>query len=140
MHKVVKKLDFCYGHRLLDYNGKCAHPHGHNGILEVEIAGETLDHRGMLYDFGDVKRCLMEFIDTRLDHKMLLRKGDPLIAALASIGEGEFIYEMDVNPTAENIAKLICLEGRNRQLPLVAVRLWETPTSYAEYRIDLPKA
>ena len=60
--------------------------------------------------------------------------------SMMSVGEGEFIYEMDVNPTAENIAKLICLEGRNRQLPLVAVRLWETPTSYAEYRIDLPKA
>src|SRR5260370_21547420 len=104
-------------------------------MLEGESGGETLGPRGMLYDLGDVKRRLMEFIDTRLDHKMLLRKGDPLIAALAGVGEGEFIYEMDVNPTAENIAKLICLEGRNRRLPLVAVRLCEAPTSYAEYRI-----
>ena len=134
MHRIVKKMDFCYGHRLLDYDGKCARPHGHNGILEVEIIGATLDRRGMLYDFGDVKRRLMDFVDQRLDHRMLLRRDDPLVAALASVGEDVFI--MDVNPTAENIAKLICMEGRNRDLPVAAVRLWETPSSFAEYRVD----
>ena len=134
MHKIVKKLDFCYGHRLMDYDGKCARPHGHNGVLEVEIVGATLDRRGMLHDFGDVKRLLMDFVDERLDHRMLLRKDDPLVAALASVGEDVFV--MDVNPTAENIAKLICIEGRNRELPVTAVRLWETNSSYAEYRID----
>ena len=134
MHRIVKKLDFCYGHRLMDYDGKCARPHGHNGILEVEIVGATLDRRGMLYDFGDVKRRLMDFVDERLDHRMLLRRDDPLVAALASVGEDVFV--MDVNPTAENIAKLICMEGRNRELPVAAVRLWETPSSFAEYRVD----
>jgi len=134
MHRIVKKLDFCYGHRLMDYDGKCARPHGHNGILEVEIVGATLDRRGMLYDFGDVKRRLMDFVDERLDHRMLLRRDDPLVAALASVGEDVFV--MDVNPTAENIAKLICMEGRNRELPVTAVRLWETPSSFAEYRVD----
>lgn len=134
MHRIVKKMDFCYGHRLMDYDGKCARPHGHNGILEVEIIGATLDRRGMLYDFGDVKRRLMDFVDQRLDHRMLLRKDDPLVAALASVGEDVFV--MDVNPTAENIAKLICMEGRNRELPVAAVRLWETPSSFAEFRVD----
>ena len=134
MHRIVKRLDFCYGHRLMDYDGKCARPHGHNGRLEIEIVGAALDRRGMLYDFGDVKRRLMDFVDQRLDHRMLLRRDDPLVAALASVGEDVFI--MDVNPTAENIAKLICLEGRNRDLPVAAVRLWETPSSFAEFRVD----
>ena len=31
MYRVYKDIHFCYGHRLLDYDGKCAHPHGHNG-------------------------------------------------------------------------------------------------------------
>lgn len=134
MHKIVKILDFCYGHRLMDYDGKCARPHGHNGRLEIEIVGDVLDRRGMLFDFGDVKRQLMKFVDGQLDHRMLLRKDDPLIGALASVGEDVFV--MDVNPTAENISKLICLEGQKLQLPVASVRLWETPTSFAEYRLS----
>ena len=134
MYKVVKKLDFCYGHRLLNYNGKCAHPHGHNGALEIEIIADKVDDSGMVFDFSLIKRRLMEFIDQHLDHRMLLRKDDPLIAALRCAGEGDYIHIMDVNPTAENIARLICDEGRAMKLPITAVRLWETPNSYAEYR------
>jgi len=52
MHTIVKRLTFCYGHRLMDYGGKCRHPHGHNGTLEIELAGDTLDSRGMLVDCG----------------------------------------------------------------------------------------
>ena len=55
MHTIVKKLHFCYGHRLMDYDGKCARPHGHNGVLEVELSSNELDARGMVYDFADVK-------------------------------------------------------------------------------------
>ena len=45
LHKVVKTIDFCYGHRLLNYEGKCRHLHGHNGLLEVAIESDSLDHR-----------------------------------------------------------------------------------------------
>ena len=41
---------------------------------------------------------------------------------------------MDENPTAENIAKLIFDHARGKGLPVIEVRLWETPTSYAAYR------
>jgi 6-pyruvoyltetrahydropterin/6-carboxytetrahydropterin synthase len=41
---------------------------------------------------------------------------------------------MDVNPTAENIAKLIFEHARSQKLPVTEVRLWETPTSFAAYR------
>ena len=79
MHTIVKRLTFCYGHRLMDYGGKCRHPHGHNGLLEIELAGETLDPRGMLVDFGEVKARLVRFVDEQLDHRMLLRRDDPLV-------------------------------------------------------------
>ncbi|MDA2925480.1 6-carboxytetrahydropterin synthase, partial [Acidobacteria bacterium AH-259-L09] len=106
-HNIVKRLHFCYGHRLLDYEGKCARAHGHNGILEIELSSEKLDQRGMVYDFGDVKSYLKEFIDREIDHRMLLREDDPMVAALEGVGERVFI--MKQNPTAENIAKLIFL-------------------------------
>ena len=37
MYSVTKRLELCYGHRLLAYDGICKHPHGHNAVLELEI-------------------------------------------------------------------------------------------------------
>ena len=132
MHTILKRITFCYGHRLLEYEGKCAHPHGHNGRLEIELSAESLDGKGMVCDFNEVREKLKDFIDRELDHRMLLREDDPLVGALASVGEKAHV--MKENPTAENIARLIFREARARGLPVTAVRLWETPTSAAEYR------
>ncbi len=44
------------------------------------------------------------------------------------------MFVMGENPTAENIARLVFREAKARKLPVVAVRLWETPHSVAEYR------
>jgi len=132
MHGIVKRVHLCYGHRLMNYNGRCAHPHGHNGIAEVELAAESLDNKGMVYDFGELKARLMEFIDKELDHRMILREDDPLVEALSTAGEPAYL--MKENPTAENLARLIYREALSRGLPVVAVRFWETETSMAEYR------
>jgi len=116
----------------MDYGGKCRHPHGHNGLLEIELAGEALDPRGMLIDFGEVKAQLVRFVDEELDHRMLLRQDDPLVKALSDLGEAPFV--MSDNPTAENIAKLVFQQAELKKLPIVAVRLWETSDAFAEYR------
>ena len=63
MYRVVKELSFCYGHRLLEYQGKCAHPHGHNGRVEIEFGAKQLDHRGMVIDFVDIKAEVKRFLD-----------------------------------------------------------------------------
>ena len=49
---------------------------------------------------------------------------------------GEPLYVLDHNPTAENIARLIYERSRelNLPVPIVEVRLWETPKCYATYR------
>jgi 6-pyruvoyltetrahydropterin/6-carboxytetrahydropterin synthase len=132
MFKVTKHIDFCYGHRLLNYDGPCRHLHGHNGRVEIDIESAELDARGMVVDFSDIKRVLKAWIDETLDHRMLLNKADPLVAVLQQ--RGELHYLMDENPTAESIAKLIFSQARSQGLPVVEVRLWETPTSYATYR------
>jgi len=132
MFQVTKHIDFCYGHRLLNYDGPCRHLHGHNGRVEIDLQSEQLDARGMVYDFSDIKRALKTWIDDTLDHRMLLCKDDPILGALKH--HGELLYVIDDNPTAENIAKLIYHHARSQGLPVVEVRLWETPTSYAAYR------
>ncbi len=130
--QVTVQIHFCYGHRLLDYDGACAHPHGHNGLVEIELESDALDSRGMVVDFGDVKADVKRWIDERLDHQMLLRKDDPLVAWLEEHGEPRYL--MDDNPTAENIAREIFRHADEKGLPVSAVRLWETPTSFATYR------
>jgi len=132
MYSIVKRIRFCYGHRLMDYEGKCAHPHGHNAVAEVELSQAYLDQVGMVVDFGEIEERLEAFIDGELDHRMLLRIDDPLVSALREAGETP--YTMPKNPTAENIAALIFDQAKANGLPVVAVRLWETEDAYAEFR------
>jgi 6-pyruvoyltetrahydropterin/6-carboxytetrahydropterin synthase len=134
MYSVTKRIEFCYGHRLLDYDGICKHPHGHNALAEVEIRTAALDTRNMVCDFSDIKRVVKGWIDRELDHKMVLRRDDPLVPPLQALGEPIFL--VDSNPTVELIAKLIYTQAKGQGFDVVQVRVWETPTSFASYSGD----
>ena len=131
MYSVTKRIEFCYGHRLMDYDGVCRHPHGHNAVVEIDIRADQLDRRNMVADFSDIKRIVKGWIDRELDHKMILRQDDPLADALRKMGEP--VYLVESNPTAERIAPLIFDKSREHGLPVSRVTVWETPTSWATY-------
>ena len=131
MFQVTKEIHFCYGHRLLNYDGKCRYFHGHNGKVEIQLDAGSLDARGMVRDFTEIKAILGVWIDRTLDHRMLLHRKDPLRKTLQKAGEPVFV--MDTNPTAENIARLIYDTARVKKLPVSSVTLWETPNSFATY-------
>lgn len=135
MYRVTREIDFCYGHRLLNYAGKCRHLHGHNGRAVIAIEAPELDYRGMVLDFSDIKQVVSNWIDEQLDHRMLLHKDDPAVTALQALGEP--LQLLDVNPTAENIAKLIYDFTASQGFPIVEVRLWETPRCFATYGPNL---
>ena len=132
MYRISKSISFCYGHRLLNYDGKCKHLHGHNARAVIILEQEELDERGMLVDFKDIKDVVKNWVDTELDHNMLLCKNDPILPVLREAGERFFV--MDDNPTAENIAKLIYDFVAAANYPVIDVSLWETDTCYASYR------
>ena len=136
MFRVTREIHFCYGHRLLDYEGKCRHLHGHNGVAVITLAGDMLDRRGMLRDFSDVKKVVGGWIDSTLDHTMLLRKDDPVLPLLRE--KGERVQVLDVNPTAENIARLLFDVAAGQGFPVTEVRLWETDTCFATYSVPPP--
>jgi 6-pyruvoyltetrahydropterin/6-carboxytetrahydropterin synthase len=131
MYSVTKRIDFCYGHRLLDYDGICKHPHGHNAVAEITVRSGELDSRCMVCDFSDIKRLVKTWVDETIDHKMILRRDDPLVKPLLDMGEP--VYIVDLNPTVENIAKIIYEYALSQGLPVQSVKVWETPTSWATF-------
>src|SRR4051794_16452098 len=138
MYRVTREFDFCYGHRLLNYEGKCRHLHGHNGRAVITLEAEELDHRGMLVDFSDIKNSVQRWVDENLDHNLLLCRDDPILPVLQARGERVFV--MDRNPTAENISRLIYEQARSAGLPIVEVRLWETDRCHATYEGEPTRA
>jgi 6-pyruvoyltetrahydropterin/6-carboxytetrahydropterin synthase len=132
MYRVTKEIWFCYGHRLLHYSGKCAHLHGHNGKAVITVETAALDPLGMVVDFSLMKKVIGQWIDDTLDHTMLLHRDDPLVPELVKLKERHFV--LDVNPTAENIAKLIYDHAIKQGFPVAEVTLWETENSFATYR------
>lgn len=132
MYRVTREINFCYGHRLLNYDGKCKYLHGHNGRAIITIEAPRLDERGMVLDFTDIKRVVSNWIDNTLDHRMILHRDDPLLEVLRK--HGEPLHVIDVNPTAENIARLIFDFTQSQGFPIVETSLWETPNCFATYR------
>lgn len=131
MYKVSKAIEFCYGHRLLNYDGKCRHLHGHNARAEIELNSLELDERGMVLDFSEIKKAVKSWIDDNLDHVMILNEKDEIIPLLEKAGER--YLAVPANPTAEFISKLIYEHVKSLGFPVVSVKVWETPDSYAEY-------
>jgi 6-pyruvoyltetrahydropterin/6-carboxytetrahydropterin synthase len=132
VYRVSQAIDFCYGHRLLNYSGKCRYLHGHNGKAVIVLEGAALDSRGMLVDFAQIKRSICAWIDSELDHRMILCEADPAIPHLRSLGEP--LRVIPENPTAECLARLIFEHAKSQGFPVAEVSLWESPRSCATYR------
>ena len=58
---------------------------------------------------------IQAWIDENLDHRMILRRDDPLVEAIEALGQ--HAYLIDDNPTTENLARLVYEQDRNPRLP-----------------------
>ena len=132
MYRVSKSVSFCYGHRLLNYQGKCQHLHGHNARAVITLESRELDERGMVMDFSEVKQLVWEWLDREIDHTLLLHRDDPVLPLLQEAGERVRITQE--NPTAEAIARMIFEYLAGQGYPVIDVTLWETESSCAGYR------
>lgn len=132
MYRVSKSVSFCYGHRLINYPGKCRHLHGHNARAVITLETGVLDERGMVEDFSDLKRFVLDWLEREIDHTLLLHRDDPVLQVLE--GAGERVRAVDHNPTAEHIARMIFEYVAAAGYPVIEVSLWETETSRASYR------
>jgi 6-pyruvoyltetrahydropterin/6-carboxytetrahydropterin synthase len=97
---IDKQFSFCYGHRVWsqqlehefcekgDYQCKCRHLHGHEGLVHVFLAGNTLE-RGMVTDFKHLG-WLKNFLDTYVDHRFIIDKSDPMFSYMVTQMVGQF--------------------------------------------------
>lgn len=129
MYRVQEEVRFCYGHRLMDYVGRCSRIHGHNARVQIELSAEQLDARGFVVDFDELEATAAKWIHATLDHRLLLRDDDPAIDLLDHTRDG--VVVLPFNPTAENLARMIFNRLKSQGLPVSAVKFWETETSVA---------
>ncbi|PGL71212.1 6-carboxytetrahydropterin synthase QueD [Bacillus sp. AFS055030] len=121
---VNKEFTFDAAHHLHCYEGKCKNLHGHTYKVIFGISG-FVDEIGLVIDFGDIKQIWKEKIEIYLDHRYLNEMLPPM------------------NTTAENMVVWIFEQMENalkdetnpvQDIRVEFVRLFETPTSYAEAR------
>jgi 6-pyruvoyltetrahydropterin/6-carboxytetrahydropterin synthase len=134
MYIITKEVYFCYGHRLMNHPGKCRNIHGHSVKASISIKQEQLNDQAMVCDFSDIKDSVEKYIDTHLDHNLLLHKDDPIIPALEA--NNERFMTIDEHPTAEVLSKMIYHHLHGEGLSVDQVVLWETSSASACYRED----
>jgi len=116
MYKITKEFHFSASHQLssLPETHQCARLHGHNYLVVIELSSADLDEHGFVRDFGDLS-ALKTHIDTELDHRHL-----------------NDVFGHD-KVTSEFLAKTLYVWSKARWPEVTAVRVSETPRTWAEY-------
>lgn len=131
---VYRKSSFNSAHRLHNPNwteqkndevfGLCNNPnyHGHNYELIVKLVGHVDEETGYLYDLKKLADLIDDEIIERFDHKNL------------NLDTHEF---KNLNPTAENIAKVIynILREKIAFAYEIEITLYETPRNFVVYPV-----
>lgn len=129
---IYRKSNFCSAHRLyrkefsdeqnLAIFGKCSSPnyHGHNYTLIVKVVGETDPETGFVIDMKILAQLIKEHVEDKFDHKNLNLDTE---------------YFKTLNPTAENIAKIIyeILRPKINARFELGIRLYETEKNFVDY-------
>ena len=141
---ISKTIEIDMGHRLPNHKSKCFNIHGHRYKIKVAVNGLLVDKKGssdegMVVDFGDLKKIMLEEIDDVYDHGFVMYKIDPMqeyFVRLRKVFNQKIIF-VDFVPTAENLAKhwYQILEKRLKEINIEMsyIKVWETPTSTAVY-------
>ena len=119
MYEIKIQSGFSAAHNLRNYRGKCESLHGHNWKVEAVFAYKSLDNAGMAVDFKDAKILLGDVLE-KFDHSYL----------------NELDCFKKLNPTSENMAKLIYDNIKKRNEKIESISVWENDTSCATYRED----
>jgi 6-pyruvoyltetrahydropterin/6-carboxytetrahydropterin synthase len=148
-YRICKTFEIESGHMLSRHPDKCRFPHGHSRTVEFALEADELDANGMVCDFKILKEVMEGFLDA-WDHSMAMNTDDPRFAMMREAYGGRVIPFAGIDPTTEVMAKTLFDECARRlaaylvrpdpryplaaAVRLVSVRVWETSSSWAEYR------
>lgn len=118
MYTIRKEFAFSAAHHLLGLPPEhpCSRVHGHNYVITIELISANLNVYGFVTDYRELYP-IKDFIDKSLDHQDLNEV-------------------LEINPTAENIAKLLFTTFKKRFPQLHAIEVSETPKTSARYTPD----
>lgn len=142
-HRVTKEMTFDCAHLLSGHEGLCANLHGHTYKIQVELEGPLYEdgpERGMVVDFSNLKEWMRDIVGP-FDHAFIYEPNgghvEQEIAAVLLRNKMRTVW-LPYRPTAENMAKYFYhafeKQVKFTSLRVSCIRLWETPTSFAEYR------
>jgi 6-pyruvoyltetrahydropterin/6-carboxytetrahydropterin synthase len=122
MYEVTIKKSFSAAHLLKEVGGQCEELHGHNFLVEVSVAAESLNSEDLLIDFRIIKKWTDEVLK-QLDHKYL----------------NDIEYFKNINPSSEQIARFlyerISKKLRQAKVTLSRVTIWESENSRVSYSL-----
>lgn len=127
MFTISKRFTFDAAHQLSHLHNpewpaddprqhKCSRKHGHTYTVEVILQAEDLDPNGFVVDYGELAP-LKEHIDQAFDHR-------------------DLNTVLPFFTTAENLARYFYAWCKGHWPATAAVRVSETPGTWAEYRPD----
>lgn len=138
---VCKVFSFDAAHQLVGHFGKCANLHGHTYKVEIKLtappnteAGST--DEGFVMDFYHLKKHVGEGLIEKMDHAFLAKGDEPALETLKA--SGAKVVVLGFRSTCENMATYMCSYLMKAGLPVSSVRVWETPTGWAEvHAVDI---
>ena len=92
-----------------------------------------------IIDFCLIKERVKRWIDTNWDHNVILSKRDDKLADAITNITGQNVFLLDNNATTEimaeyllNICNNVLFIEEENDIVCIKIKLWETPTSFAE--------
>lgn len=145
---VTKEVTFDCAHMLTGHEALCKNLHGHTYKVQVSVIGPQIDDGPsscMVIDFKHLKEAIQEVIISQFDHAVIfsaLEFRGPAENELYAwaVNNGMRYVVMPSRTTAENMAvyfkqdifNYLVEELELQNVTDVIVRVYETPTSYAE--------
>ena len=140
--RITKEFNFETGHALHGYDGLCKNVHGHSYKLAVTVKGQPINDpshvkNGMVIDFGDLKKIVREEVVYPFDHATVLNTSTPHKDLADEMEKrGHKVLRVTYQPTSEMMVIDFAQKIQKRlpkNITLVALKLRETETSFAEW-------
>jgi 6-pyruvoyltetrahydropterin/6-carboxytetrahydropterin synthase len=121
LFEISVDTHFSAAHCLRGYQGDCSRIHGHTFKITATVAAQNTSDIGITVDFKTIAHILDEAVK-EFDHRLL----------------NELEYFLTINPTAENIARLLfnrlSKEISGEGISVISVTVAESDRYRATYR------